>query len=387
MNCIFICVFNQHEYINMCYLLLESIFIYGNLNNNIEILIYTSTSFMNIIMNSDLFNNKIKFEINDTYDNIEKSYKSRLDFFNLKSTENYNNILFLDINTLIINDINKIFNLCQKDILYILNTEQQNENNIILTSHVVLFKNSKKIQNLFDEPNDSYEKLQIDDIVNYFYNYDKMNSFLNEIKENTIINNITKTKLFIDEYLMPIIIKLGEKLEGNIFMIHDTIKYTDLFINKVKNICSLLLNKNNKNIMEIGFNSGFSALLMLITNPNINILCFDVGYHSYTEPCYRKIKEIFGNRINIIYGNSVKTLTDINMKFDMIHIDGGHTHDVANNDIINSIRLSKKGTIIIMDDYDQPILHKLWDFYIEKNNLKSLSAQLYKTPYHDIKYI
>ena len=50
MNCIFVSVFTQKEYVNMLYLLLESIFIYGNLDDNTNILIYTSTQFMNIII-------------------------------------------------------------------------------------------------------------------------------------------------------------------------------------------------------------------------------------------------------------------------------------------------------------------------------------------------
>ena len=40
MNCIFICVFNQEQYVDMFFILLESIFIYGNLNNT-DILVYT----------------------------------------------------------------------------------------------------------------------------------------------------------------------------------------------------------------------------------------------------------------------------------------------------------------------------------------------------------
>jgi hypothetical protein len=66
----------------MFYLLLESIFIYGNMDKNINILVYTSTDFMNIMKKNHLFNNeKIKFEINDTYDNIDKACKGRLDFY------------------------------------------------------------------------------------------------------------------------------------------------------------------------------------------------------------------------------------------------------------------------------------------------------------------
>ena len=121
MNFIFCCVFNQEKYIDMFYLLLESIFIYGNLNENTNILVYTSTSFMNIIKKSHLFNDeKIKFEINDTYDNIDKACRARLDLFNLPSIKNYNKILYLDTDILIKDDINKVFNVCEKDILYVL---------------------------------------------------------------------------------------------------------------------------------------------------------------------------------------------------------------------------------------------------------------------------
>ena len=61
MNCIFVCVFNQEKYVHMLYLLLESIFIYGNIDNTTEILVYTSTPFKNMIKQSHLYNEKIKF--------------------------------------------------------------------------------------------------------------------------------------------------------------------------------------------------------------------------------------------------------------------------------------------------------------------------------------
>ena len=56
MKCIFCCVFFQEKYVDMFYLLLESIFIYGNLDDNTNILVYTSTNFMNTIKQSHLFN-------------------------------------------------------------------------------------------------------------------------------------------------------------------------------------------------------------------------------------------------------------------------------------------------------------------------------------------
>ena len=56
----FLCVFNNENYVKMSYLLLESIINYGNLGNNTDILIYTSTPFMNMIKQSHLFIDKIK---------------------------------------------------------------------------------------------------------------------------------------------------------------------------------------------------------------------------------------------------------------------------------------------------------------------------------------
>ena len=63
------------------------------------------------------------------------------------------------------------------------------------------------------------------------------------IKDFTITNNINKTKIYIDEFLLPIIYNSGELLEGNIFMLHQTTTYTDVYLNKTKNICNLVLNK------------------------------------------------------------------------------------------------------------------------------------------------
>ena len=453
MNCIFCCVFTQEKYVDMFFLFLESIFIYGDLDENTHILLYTSTQFMNKIKQSHLFNDeKIKFEINDTYDNIDKACKARLDLFNLSCITNYNKILYLDTNILVKDDINKVFNVCKEDILYVLEEGELTQDNnwyggitlfgneinkyndkTAFTRGILLFNNCEKIKGLFDKINEDIVKRPYDFNCNdqpyivynaFRYNLydnkilkslvvnndnnihshkvihhfpggpgiyqnkiDAMTIFLNNIKDFTINNNINKAKAYIDTYLLPIIHNCGELLEGNIFMIHHTTNYTDVFLNKTKNISNLVLNKNIKNGMEIGFNSGFSALLMLISNPNICISCFDLGEHKYTIPCYKQLKETFGDRINITIGDSTKTLLNVNNNYDLIHIDGGHSISVANYDILNSYRLSRQGTILIMDDYDFPYLHNLWDMYIKTYHLKPLNINVYNSPHHDIKYV
>jgi predicted O-methyltransferase YrrM len=435
----------------MFLLLLESIFIYGNLDETNEILIYTSTLFMNMIKESHLFDDKkIKFEINDTYNSIDKACKARLDIFNL-SLQNYDKILYLDTDIIVKDNINKIFNICQENILYALKEGTiDNDHDFwgkslfgdeiynytdtsAFTSGILLFNNCEKIKNLFDIINEDivnrpyhfscYDQPYIvynafkynlynnkilnsfavnednnihsDKVIHHFpggpgvyaHKIVNMTKFLNDLKEFTINNNINEAKKYIDTYLLPIIHNCGELLEGNIFMVHHTTNYTNLFLNKTKNISNMVLNKNIKNVMEIGFNSGFSTLLMLLSNSKMCISCFDLGEHKYTMPCYEKLKETFGDRINITIGDSTKTLEPINDKYDLIHIDGGHSTEVASSDIINSYKLSKKGTILIMDDYDFPDLHTLWDNYIIQYNLKKLHINVYNSPHHDIKYV
>jgi predicted O-methyltransferase YrrM len=216
---------------------------------------------------------------------------------------------------------------------------------------------------------------------------DMMKHFLLGIKESSITSIIVATKRYIDENLMPTIKDCNEKLEGNIFMLHHTTEYTNCFLNKIKNITSLLLNKNVKNVLEIGFNSGFSTLLMLLTNPHVQVTCLDLGEHKYTEPCYKILKETFGNRVNMIVGDSRQTMKTIVDTFDLIHIDGGHYVDVAESDIIHSYRISKNGTILIMNDYDFPHLHRLWDSYVVRCKLKPIDIYTYPSLHHDIKYV
>ena len=207
MNCIFVCVFNQKKYVEMFYLLLESIFIRGNLDDNTDILIYTSTPFMNMIKQSHLFNNeKVKFEINDTYNNIDKACKARLDLFNLSSINNYDKILYLDTDILVKDNINKVFDVCKEDMLYVVEDgeidnkldywgktlfgdEINNYNDkSAFTSGILLFNNCEKIKDLFNKINE--------DIINRPYNfacYDQPYIIYNAFKYNLYDNKVLKS--------------------------------------------------------------------------------------------------------------------------------------------------------------------------------------------------
>jgi predicted O-methyltransferase YrrM len=435
----------------MLYLLLESIYMNGKLNECTDIFIYTSTAFMQKIKNSSLYCEKIVFEINDNYDSIDLACKARLDAFELPKMNAYDKCLYLDTDVLVIRDLNPVFDIIKKEVIYAMEEgtiddpqdfwgttlfgkeAQEYADKTAFSSGVMAFTNCEKMRTLFlnikedmknrrytsefhDQPFIVYnaikqnavdKKMMLDFVI---INEDDIHSdktivhfagwpglhtrkqslmetFMNKLKDDVNSKNIKLTKDFINEHLIHIIRAQGEPLEGNIFMIHHTMEYTNVFENKVKNISNLVLNKNIRNVLEIGFNAGFSTLLMLLSNPYMKITCVDLGEHKYTVPCYEKIKEFFGDRINIIISDSTVVLPRINDTYDLIHIDGGHDDFVATNDIINCYRLSKNKTILIMDDYDFPNLHSLWDEYVLLYNLKLPNTNNYISPHHDIKVV
>ena len=205
-----------------------------------------------------------------------------------------------------------------------------------------------------------------------------------EIEINSVIK---QTKDFIDKQLLPIINDLGEKLEGNIFFYHLTQIYFNEFTDKQKNLILAASQENVSEILEIGFNSGFSALLFLNANPNISITCVDIGEHKYVIPCYNKIKEFYGDRINLFIGNSVDVLPKLTNLYDLIHIDGAHIESIANEDIINSCYISKNNAILIFDDYDIPVLHNLWNRFSGIFNFKDINFTIFKNKYQSIKQL
>ena len=208
-SCIFICIFNNQNYIYMFFLLLESIYLYGKCDTNTDILVYTSTSFMNIIKQSPLFTSKLKFEINDNYNNINKACKARLDLFNLPSILNYNKILYLDTDILITGNINKVFEIIKQDKLYVLeegtidsdhdywgkslfgNEIQKYTDKTAFTSGILLFNNCEKIKNLFKIINDDINerKHAFHDQPHIVYNAFKYNLYDNKILKQFAVNN------------------------------------------------------------------------------------------------------------------------------------------------------------------------------------------------------
>ena len=209
-----------------------------------------------------------------------------------------------------------------------------------------------------------------------------MDSYINKRNNGYISQIIINTKRDISNYLFPIVQECKEYLEGCFFSEHLSNTISDFRIENAISICEVLsslnLSSGIKNVLEIGFNAGFSTLLMLTTNPNIHITCVDICEHRYTIPCYEWILKKFPNRIRFIKGNSEDVLPELikedmrgtPLKYDMIHIDGGHSIKTFFHDVQNSIKLSKNNTVLVVDDYDFQYINLFWNVITEYHKMK-----------------
>ena len=194
---------------------------------------------------------------------------------------------------------------------------------------------------------------------------------------------VIATETIVKERLLPVVAESKEHLEGNIFFTHDGSEAPQ-FAAKRLNLAVQAAKHSSEKILEIGFNAGFSATLLLEANPNAHLTCIDICTHTYTKPCFRVLESLYPGRVTLLEGSSPDILAAIEEKFDLIHIDGAHDTEIAEKDILHSIRLSKPGTILVMDDTNMANLRKLWDSATQTHGLAEVVDAL-ETTYHSVK--
>lgn len=171
-----------------------------------------------------------------------------------------------------------------------------------------------------------------------------------------------------------LVLESGELLEGNVFYPQGCQDFknpsTELLY---KRRSLILLSVTHSSILEIGFNAGHSALLMLIANPRLSLCCIDICEHSYTEPCADYLQNMFGDRFHFIKGDSQKILAAQDLsKFTAFHIDGGHMIWQAATDIQNCIDRARPTSVILFDDSNEPNLRYMLDAFMLSGQLLSL---------------
>lgn len=111
------------------------------------------------------------------------------------------------------------------------------------------------------------------------------------------------------------------------------------------------LAKDAQEIIEVGFNTGFSCLLMLLANPSSKITIVDINEHAYVVPCFEYLDAQFPGRLTLHLGSSHDVLPTLaERKCDLVHIDGAHTFEDSRLDFMDLLPMVKESTVVLMDD-------------------------------------
>jgi predicted O-methyltransferase YrrM len=178
--------------------------------------------------------------------------------------------------------------------------------------------------------------------------------------------------------LRGIIQKTGALLEGNCVYYHQSLTAAPELKNKQTNLFSV--GKTVKtNLMEIGFNAGHSALLFLMNvAAGTKMVFFDICEHVYVLPCFEYLRSNFPHiEMDLQVGDSRTSVQrwmrdNPNTKFDVVHVDGGHDHDVVQSDTTSAAALCREGGIIIMDDTNNHVINRFADELVKQNLAKEI---------------
>lgn len=108
-------------------------------------------------------------------------------------------------------------------------------------------------------------------------------------------------------------------------------------------------------ICETGFNLDHSALSWLTASPMVKLVSFDLGEHFYSRWSSERMKKLYPDRFDIIFGDSVETLPayfarNDSVVCDLAMVDGGHSHQVCTADLNNFFPKLPSGGIIMVDN-------------------------------------
>jgi lipopolysaccharide biosynthesis glycosyltransferase len=326
---------------------------------------------------------KIIFEINDTYDNIDKACKARLDLFNLPSTSKYEKILYLDTDILVKDDINKVFNVCTDEILYVLEEGDINSgtdfwgkslfgNEILayqdtsaFTSGILLFKNCEIIKHLFSQINQDMlnRPHNFHDQPYIVYNAFKERLYDNKLLKAIVVNNdndIHSDKVIhhfpggpgcyqhkivsMTNFLKDLKAIWFTELNQTLHIEHDIWTCSS----KMRlDIAEFFVAKKHYKIAEIGSHKGYTTKVLSKLFSKVYAVDNHVQWTNFNKNYNCKSTNIEYVMLDI-YKNSWDILPD---DIEVAFIDADHSYQGCKSDIVNSMQRFSNLKYIIFDDY------------------------------------
>jgi len=182
---------------------------------------------------------------------------------------------------------------------------------------------------------------------------------------------------------------LQKKVEGNLWVQGEPEREAFLGALSSMDAIAAATERTTWLYVEIGFNAGHSAAMVLSTFPRARMISFDLCEHAYVRPNFDLIRSEFkdssgGDRIRLVCGDSRKSLPETLaastasmltadasgatrniIDADVVRVDGGHDFDVASADLINARRLAKRGAQVLLDDCEWVEVQAAWNFAVE----------------------
>lgn len=133
-----------------------------------------------------------------------------------------------------------------------------------------------------------------------------------------------------------------------------------------------------KKVLEIGFNAGHSAFMMLEMYPEVMICSVDIAMHKYTVPNAEKLKEKYPERFAFMKADSKRLIPSTLKNFDTIFIDGDHSVRGISSDL--KLARDAKIPYILVDDYLQkwfPAIIDLTEHHLTKDDFPYTMVGVY----------
>ena len=145
------------------------------------------------------------------------------------------------------------------------------------------------------------------------------------------------------------------------------------------------LSGDSPKVLEVGFNSGHSAGMVLTTFPTVKVTSFDLCRHWYCEPAHEELVRVFGkDRHELVCGHShfsildyVKGKPESLRAYDAVFVDAGHFYVDTLMDILDTAKYAKPGALLVVDDCTtnlwarddgvHPAEHNVWEYVRERH--------------------